>query len=109
MAGHNFGCGSSREAAPLVVKANGISAVLAHSYGRIFFRNAINIGLPVIECDTDKISEGDHLKLDLKDSTLVNITTGEPITVLPVPDFIRRIIDAGGILNYLKKHNLEVV
>ena len=108
-AGDNFGCGSSREAAPLVIKANGISAVIAQSFGRIFFRNAINIGLPVIECDTEKVSEGDLLKLELQDSTLVNVTTGERIAVTPVPAFIRGIIDAGGLLNYLKTHKLEVL
>jgi 3-isopropylmalate/(R)-2-methylmalate dehydratase small subunit len=109
VAGQNFGCGSSREAAPLVIKARGISAVLAQSFGRIFFRNAINVGLPVLECDTEKIRDGDRLKLDLQDTTLVNVTTGEDIAVAKLPKFIRGIIEAGGLLNYLKTGKLEVV
>jgi 3-isopropylmalate/(R)-2-methylmalate dehydratase small subunit len=106
-AGYNFGCGSSREAAPLVIKENGISAVLARSFGRIFFRNAINIGLPVVECNTDMISEGDLVNLDLEGGRLVNRTTGQDIAMKPMPEFIKRIIKEGGILNYLKAHRLE--
>jgi 3-isopropylmalate/(R)-2-methylmalate dehydratase small subunit len=106
-AGYNFGCGSSREAAPLVIKENGISAVLARSFGRIFFRNAINIGLPVVECNTDMISEGDLVNLDLEGGRLVNRTTGQDIAMKPMPEFIKRIINEGGILNYLKAHRLE--
>jgi 3-isopropylmalate/(R)-2-methylmalate dehydratase small subunit len=107
VAGYNFGCGSSREAAPLVIKGNGISAVLAHSFGRIFFRNAINIGLPVVECDTDIIAEGDVLNLDLERDRLVNSTTGQNIAMKPMPKFIKRIINEGGILNFLKAYKLE--
>jgi 3-isopropylmalate/(R)-2-methylmalate dehydratase small subunit len=107
VAGHNFGCGSSREAAPLVIKGNRISAVLAHSFGRIFFRNSINIGLPVVECNTDMIAEGDILNLDLEEGYLVNNTTGQRIIMKPMPEFLKRIINEGGILNYLKEHKLE--
>jgi 3-isopropylmalate/(R)-2-methylmalate dehydratase small subunit len=107
VAGYNFGCGSSREAAPLVIKENGISAVLAHSFGRIFFRNSINIGLPVVECDTDMIAEGDLLNLDLERGRLENSTTGQSIAMKPMPEFFKHIINEGGILNYLKAHKLE--
>lgn len=107
VAGSNFGCGSSREAAPLVIKENGISAVIAHSFGRIFFRNSINIGLPVIQCDTDKIADGDLLSLDLDNGLLINNTTQKNIVTKPMPEFIKQILSKGGILNYLKTHKLE--
>ncbi len=102
VAGENFGCGSSREHAPLALKATGIEAVIAKSFARIFFRNAINIGLKVIECNTDKIEDGDELKLDLDRNMVVNVTKGESYTITPIPDFLRSIIEKGGLINYAK-------
>lgn len=108
VAGENFGCGSSREAAPLVIREAGIAAVIAVSFGRIFYRNAINIGLPVIECDTDFIDEGNLLDLDLQQGRLTNATTGRAVDIKPLPPFIRNILAEGGILNYLKTHELII-
>lgn len=102
--GRNFGCGSSREHAPLVMKIRGVSAVLAKSFARIFYRNAINIGLPAIECDTDKINEGDELKLDMEKGTLLDKTTGEEITFKPLPPLMQKLLDEGGVVNYIRKH-----
>ncbi len=103
VAGENFGCGSSREHAPLALKATGIEAVIAKSYARIFFRNAINIGLKVIECrDADKIDDGDELEVDYEKSVIRNKTSGEEYRISPVPDFLRDILEKGGLVNYAK-------
>jgi 3-isopropylmalate/(R)-2-methylmalate dehydratase small subunit len=102
--GINFGCGSSREAAPWVIKMAGISAVLAKGFARIFFRNAINIGLHVVRVDTSSIKEGDRLRLDLDRGTVENLTRGEVISTQPLPDFMQRILHAGGVQNFLKTH-----
>lgn len=104
VAGKNFGCGSSREQAPLVVKHAGISAVIAKSFARIFFRNAINTGLPVIECDTDKIEAGDELEVDLGTGKIKNITKGTTIDVKPLPPVMLKIINDGGLVEHFKKH-----
>lgn len=107
VAGKNFGCGSSREAAPLVIQEAGLGAVLAISFGRIFFRNAINIGLPVVECDTTQIQDGDALVLDLAQG-IISVGPGEtPLAIKPQPEFIRAILSAGGILKYLETHQLQ--
>ena len=102
--GINFGCGSSREAAPSVIKRAGISAVIAKGFARIFFRNAINIGLLVLYADTRPINENDQLVINLNEGKIENKTKGALITTQSVPPFIKGIVDEGGIKNYLKKH-----
>jgi len=102
--GLNFGCGSSRETAAWVIKKAGISAVLAKNFARIFFRNAINVGIPVLRVDTGSIKEGDRLRVDLDTGSVENVTRGEVMTTHPLPPFIQKILDAGGMENYLKTH-----
>ncbi len=104
VAGSNFGLGSSREHAPLVIKMAGVSAILAKSVARIFFRNAINLGLPVLICDTDKISDGDELEVDLEAGTVKDVTTGERLNFGQIPPAMLQILDEGGLIPYLKKH-----
>jgi 3-isopropylmalate/(R)-2-methylmalate dehydratase small subunit len=104
VAERNFGCGSSREHAPVAIKASGITCVIAHSFARIFYRNAINIGLPLLEIgdNVKKIRHGDTLKLDLAAGTVENLTTKEVFTADPLPGFIQDIAKAGGLINYVK-------
>ncbi len=102
--GINFGCGSSREAAPAVIKESGIAAVLAKGFARIFFRNAINIGLPAVRVDTQSIQEGDRLRVDLDKGMVENLTKGGIITTQPLPPFVQQIVDSGGMENYLRAH-----
>ena len=102
--GNNFGLGSSREHAPLVIKMASVSAVLAKSVARIFFRNAINLGLPVLICDTDKISDGDELQIDLAAGTIKDITNGAELTFGKIPDIMLAILDEGGLITYIQKH-----
>ena len=102
--GSNFGLGSSREHAPLVIKMAGVSAILAKSVARIFFRNAINLGLPVLICDTDKINDGDELEVDLAAGTVKDITNGNMLTFGKIPDVMLEILDEGGLIPYIKKH-----
>ena len=102
--GNNFGLGSSREHAPLVLKMAGVSAILAKSAARIFFRNAINLGLPVLICDTDKIKDGDELEIDLSAGTIKDKTNGELLTFGKIPDVMLKILDEGGLIPYIKKH-----
>ena len=99
----NFGCGSSREHAPIAIKASGISLVIAHSFARIFYRNAINIGLPILECPdaVNGISAGDVVSCDLATGEIKNETTGKTFQAMPFPPFVQGIIDAGGLLKYL--------
>jgi 3-isopropylmalate/(R)-2-methylmalate dehydratase small subunit len=104
VAGSNFGCGSSRETAPRVLLACGISAVVAPSFGRIFFRNAINVGLPVIECDTSDIEQDDIIKIDLEHGLLLVRGRGLQRRARPLPDVMRALLDAGGLANYLRLH-----
>ncbi len=104
VAGNNFGLGSSREHAPLVIKMAGVKAVLAKSVARIFFRNAINLGLPILICDTDKIDAGDELEVDLKGSAVTDRTRGITLTFGKLPDVMVKILSEGGLLNYIKKH-----
>lgn len=99
VAGNNFGCGSSREHAPLAIKESGIACVVAKSFARIFYRNAINIGLPIIECDTEGINEGDTIEIDFDQGTLKNRTKGTETTFAPFPAFLQNIISSGGLLN----------
>ncbi|AEF93178.1 3-isopropylmalate dehydratase small subunit [Desulfotomaculum nigrificans CO-1-SRB] len=104
VAGKNFGCGSSREHAPIAIKAAGISCVVAKSFARIFYRNAFNIGLPIFECPEliDELNEGDTISVDANTGTIVNLTTGKEYQAAPIPDFMRQIIGAGGLINYVK-------
>ena len=104
VAGSNFGLGSSREHAPLVLKIAGVSAVLAKSVARIFFRNAINLGLPVLVCDTDKIVDGDMLEVDLTAGTVRDVTNGNQLTFGKIPEVMLRILDDGGLIPYIQKH-----
>ncbi len=102
--GSNFGLGSSREHAPLVIKMAGVSAVLAKSVARIFFRNAINRGLPVLICDTDKINDGDELEVDMSAGKIKNLTRCQEIDFKPIPEFMLKILDGGGLLPYINKY-----
>jgi 3-isopropylmalate/(R)-2-methylmalate dehydratase small subunit len=102
--GSNFGLGSSREHAPIVIKMSGVSAVMAKSFARIFFRNAINIGLPVLVCDTDKIKDGDQLEVDLSLGEVSDLTNGVHLHFNPIPDIMLRILNDGGLVPYIQKH-----
>jgi 3-isopropylmalate/(R)-2-methylmalate dehydratase small subunit len=104
VAGGNFGLGSSREHAPMVIKMSGVSAILAKSVARIFFRNAINLGLPVLVCDTDQINDGDQLQVDLEAGTVKDLTNGTELTFGKIPEVMLRILDAGGMIPYIKEH-----
>ena len=104
VAGKNFGLGSSREHAAVIIKMAGVSAILAKSAARIFFRNAINIGLPVLICDSDKIENGDELEVDLKRGRVKNVTTGAELTSGEFPQVMLNILDEGGLIPYIKKH-----
>ena len=103
VAGNNFGMGSSREQAPLVIKEAGIVAVLSGQFARIFFRNGFNIGLPLIETDTSKIDEGDQLQIDLDKGLVKNLTKKIDLRIKPLPKFMQDILAEGGIINYYKK------
>jgi len=103
VAEENFGCGSSREQAPAVMKALGVEAVIAKSFARIFFRNAINLGILVIECpDTDKIGNLDEISLDLDNGKIINKTKNEQYSIVPLTGFLKDVLDAGGIVPYKK-------
>ncbi len=104
VAGKNFGMGSSREHAPLALKIAGVSAVIAKSFARIFYRNAINIGLPVVIADTDAIDEGDELEIDLSTGVIRNLTKGKEIEAKPMPEVMIKILQDGGLVNFVKKH-----
>jgi 3-isopropylmalate/(R)-2-methylmalate dehydratase small subunit len=105
VAGPNFGCGSSREHAPISIKGAGIPVVIAHSFARIFYRNSFNMGLALLEIgdDVDKIDDGDELVVDVDKGLVTNITKGIEITCPPVPPFMKEIISAGGLVGYVKK------
>ncbi len=102
--GNNFGLGSSREHAPLVIKLAGVTAILAKSVARIFYRNAINLGLPVLICDTDKINDGDELEIDLTAGTVKDKTNGAVLTTGKIPEVMLKILNEGGIIDYIKKY-----
>ncbi|MEA1925294.1 MAG: 3-isopropylmalate dehydratase small subunit [Candidatus Altiarchaeota archaeon] len=105
VAGRNFGCGSSREQAPLAIKYAGISAVIAKSFARIFYRNAINVGLPVLECmEVKEIREGDVLNVNLKEGVIRDETRNLRLNVKPLPDVMLEILEMGGLANYFRKH-----
>lgn len=105
VAGTNFGCGSSREHAPISIKASGISCVIAETFARIFFRNAINIGLPILECEeaVRGTNAGDKLEVDLSSGTIRNLTNGKTFQAEPFPPFMRKIIDAGGLIGAISE------
>ena len=109
VAGYNFGCGSSREHAPIAIKESGISLVIARSFARIFYRNSINIGLAIIECPeaVDGISEGDVVEADLDAGIIYNRTTGKQFQTKPFPAFIQKIIENGGLVESIKKAQLS--
>jgi len=104
VAGSNFGLGSSREHAPLVIKMAGVRAILAKSVARIFFRNAINLGLPVLICNTDNIDDGDKLEIDLKAGTIKDTTNGNQLNFSQIPDIMLAILDKGGLIPYIQKY-----
>ena len=105
VAGYNFGCGSSREHAPIAIKESGISVVIARSFARIFYRNAINIGLAILECSeaVDGISDGDKVEADLDNGVIYNRTTGKSFKTQPFPAFIQQIIENGGLVSSIQK------
>ena len=105
VAGWNFGCGSSREHAPIAIKASGISCVIAKTFARIFYRNAINIGLAILECPeaSEKIQSGDEVAIDFDTGLITNLTKGETYQANPFPAFIKEIIQAGGLMADIKK------
>ena len=109
VAGYNFGCGSSREHAPIAIKESGISLVIAKSFARIFYRNSINIGLAIVECDeaVDGISEGDIVEADLDNGIIYNRTTGKQFTTQPFPAFIQQIIANGGLVASIQKGDIK--
>ena len=104
VAGKNFGCGSSREHAPIAIKESGISVVIAKSFARIFYRNSINIGLAIVECEeaVNGISDGDIVEADLDEGVIYNRTTGESFKTQPFPEFIQKIIQNGGLVESIK-------
>ncbi len=102
VAGRNFGCGSSREHAPVAIKASGVSLVIANDFARIFYRNSINVGLPIMECPeaAAKISDSDEIEADFDTGIIKDITTGESFESKPFPDFIKNIMECGGLVGY---------
>ena len=104
IAGSNFGCGSSREHAPIAIKESGISLVIAKSFARIFYRNSINIGLAILECPeaSESIKEGDKIEADLDNGIIYNITTGQSFKTNPFPEFIQKIISCGGLVESIR-------
>ena len=104
VADDNFGCGSSREHAPVAIKASGISCVIAKSFARIFFRNAINIGLPLLECEdaAENIKTGDTVEVDLASGTITNLSGGKTFSAKAYPEFMMQIVQAGGLVEYTK-------
>jgi 3-isopropylmalate/(R)-2-methylmalate dehydratase small subunit len=109
VAGQNFGCGSSREHAPIAIKGSQAKCVIAASFARIFFRNAINIGLPILECPeaAADITEGDEINVNLSTGEIFNLTSRRSYQAQPLPDFVLKIAEAGGIINFLKRHDIQ--
>jgi 3-isopropylmalate/(R)-2-methylmalate dehydratase small subunit len=110
MADANFGCGSSREHAPLAIKSAGVSCIIAKSFARIFFRNAINIGLPLLECAEciEKTRDGDTLEVDLSSGKVVNLTSNQVFTAKPYPEFMSELISAGGLVEYTRRRLTKI-
>ena len=107
VAGQNFGCGSSREHAPLCLKTAGVKCVIAKSFARIFYRNSINIGFPIMECEeaADKIEKGDEVEVDFSTGVITNKTKNETYQSQPFPEFLQKMIDADGLVNYVNSKN----
>ncbi len=105
VAGKNFGCGSSREHAPIAIKASGIGCIIAETFARIFYRNSINIGLPIMECAeaAKDIEEKDEVSVDVTTGIITNITKNKTYRAVPFPEFMQKIIDADGLINYIKQ------
>lgn len=104
VAGENFGCGSSREHAPIALKAAGVAAVIAPTFARIFYRNAFNMGLPIFELqESAEIAEGDEISVDMNNGTVTNKTSQKVYKFIPIPAFMQELIDAGGLMNYAQK------
>ncbi len=104
VAGENFGCGSSREHAPIALKAAGIAAVIAPTFARIFYRNAFNMGLPIFELkEANEINEGDTIRIDMKAGKVINVTQAKTYKFIPIPAFMQQLVDAGGLINFAKK------
>jgi 3-isopropylmalate/(R)-2-methylmalate dehydratase small subunit len=104
VAGENFGSGSSREHAPIALKAAGVGAIIAKSFARIFYRNSFNMGLPIFQLpEADRISEGDQVEIDMERGVIKNLTKGEEYHFTPIPPFMQQLIEAGGLINYAKK------
>jgi 3-isopropylmalate/(R)-2-methylmalate dehydratase small subunit len=104
VAGNNFGLGSSREHAALIIKMAGVSAVMAKSFARIFYRNAINLGLPALICDTDMIEDGDELIVNLEEGVIIDKTKGKSLNFNPIPKVMQRILNSGGLIDHIKKY-----
>lgn len=106
VADKNFGCGSSREHAPIAIKESGVSCVIAKTFARIFYRNAINIGLPILECPeaASGIKHGDQVEVDFNEGIITNVTTGKVYKAQPFPEFMQKIIAANGLVNYVKEN-----
>ncbi|KIM05676.1 MAG: 3-isopropylmalate dehydratase [Sulfurovum sp. PC08-66] len=103
VAGENFGCGSSREHAPIALKAAGISAIVAPTFARIFYRNAFNMGLPIFELpQANEIEEGDQIKIDMSSGEVINLTKGKSYKFTPIPEFMQELVKAGGLINFAK-------
>jgi len=103
VAGENFGCGSSREHAPIALKAAGISAIIAPTFARIFYRNAFNMGLPIFELpEASEIAEGDIVRIDMESGEVINETQGKRYSFTPIPEFMQELVDAGGLIEYAK-------
>lgn len=111
LAGSNFGCGSSREYAAIALKESGAKCVIAKSFGRIFYRNAINIGFPILICDEahELFNDGDRVEVELKTGRIKNLTTGKEAQAQPLPEFVLRIVDAGGIISFIKQNGVEAI
>jgi 3-isopropylmalate/(R)-2-methylmalate dehydratase small subunit len=109
VAGINFGCGSSREHAPISIKANGIKCIIAKTFARIFFRNAINIGLPILECEAaaNDIADGDEVNVDFETGVIKNLTTGKTYQGQPFPPFLQELISADGLISYIASNTIS--
>ena len=109
VAGENFGCGSSREHAPIALRAAGVSAIVAKSFARIFYRNAFNVGLPIFELEeVDEISEGDLLKIDIQNGDIVDLGNNKTFNFTPIPIFMQELLSCGGLMNYAKSEILAM-
>ncbi len=108
VAGENFGCGSSREHAPIALKAAGIAAIIAPTFARIFYRNAFNMGLPIFELkEANEIAQGDEVRIDMESGAIINVTQNKSYEFAPIPEFMQELVDAGGLIAFAKKEIME--